>query len=604
MLRPAFSLMGNAEWYTFERSGSNPFSAPRRAASRCYAARVEAPNRGPRRRDLAILCALAAALLLPDLGGPRLWADEGDTAVFARNILARGLPYAWDGRTFTDSDRGRRLNADLLLVGTPWLPYYLTAASFAALGESAFAARLPFALCGIGCAALLYLLVEALTRDRRVAVCAVLLLLGSVQFLLFARQCRHYAPNALLSVAALLGFVRLRERPRAPGFALASVLLFHTHPLPAAAVLGSTGAAALALPGFRAARRPWLAWLGLVSLLTLPWLALAWSGFQVNASPLAGAGELPRRVAQVGVEAAEAVPLLGWLLLGAAGAGSLRAGDRDLLGLALAAVGALAALLALSLSVGELFVLGIRYAVGLLPLAAAVTAVLAVRAAGASRLRLALLLALFVATHLPGASLLYLLFSRGSAHDATGIGFHQPKGAAGPWLRREWPGYLRELRGSDPGTVAGIVDYLARHAGPDDLLVTNYEWEPLAFHTRLPQALKILPDYEIREAARAAGLPDYVFEATDARFVVWRPPWEGYQGYVLAQVRSALEARGRRLERVASVPETVWENRPELHFHRFPGVGYLYPLDVLRSGHGHGGPASIFRVTDVAPPAP
>jgi 4-amino-4-deoxy-L-arabinose transferase-like glycosyltransferase len=596
--------MGNAEWYTFERSGSNPFSALRRRVSRCYAARVEAPNRGSWRRDLPVLCALAAALLLPDLGGPRLWADEGDTAVFARTILARGLPYAWDGRTFTDSDKGRRLDDRLLLVGTPWLPYYLTAASFAALGETALAARLPFALCGIGCVALLYLLVQELTRDRRAALAAALLLLGSVQFLLFARQCRHYAPNALLTLAALLGFVRLRVRPRAPGFALATLLLFHTHPLPAAAVLGATGAAAFALPGFRATRRPWLAWLGVVLLLALPWLAVAWGGWQENASPLAALAELPRRLAQVGVESAEALPWLGWLLLGVAAAGRLGAGDRDLLGLALAGVAALAVLLALSLSVGELFVLGLRYAVGLLPLAAAVTAVLAVRAAGPSRLRLALLLALFVATHLPGASLLYLFFSRGSAHDATGIGFHQPTGAAGPFLRREWLGYLRELRGSDPGTVSAVADYLARHAGPDDLLVTNYEWEPLAFHTNLPQALKVLPDYEILPAARAAGLPDYVFDASAARFVVWRPPWEGYQGYRLADVRGSLAARGRRLERVASVPETVWENRPELHFHRFPGLGYLYPLDLMRSGYGHGGPSSIFRVTDVAPTAP
>lgn len=550
---------------------------------------------------------LAAALLLPDLGGPRLWADEGDTAVFARTILARGLPYAWDGRTFTDSDRGLRLNDDLVMVSTPWLPYYATSASFAVLGVTAFAARLPFVLCGVGCMVLLYLLVEVLTRDRRAAVTAALMLLGSVPFLLFARQCRHYAPNALFTVATLLGFVRLRERPRAPGFGLGAVLLFYCQPLAAAAALASAGAAAFVLPGFRTARRPFLAWLGVILLLTLPWLAAGWSGVEENTSLLPQVAELPERLVRVGIESAEAVPLLGWLLLAMAGATAGRwglSGDRELLGLALLGLGAFAGMLALALSVNELSVLGLRYAVGMFPLAAAVTAVLAVRAAGENLLRLALLVALFVGTHLPGASLLYVLSAGVPAPDATRPHFHQPQRWLGRFLRQEWLGYLLELRGSEPGSVSGIVDYLSLHAAPDDLLVTNYEWEPLAFHTDLPQALKILPHFEIRDTARAAGLPDYVFEASDARFVVWRAAWEGYQGYRFAEVRRALERRGRRLERVASVRETLWENRPELHFHRFPRLGHLYPRDVARFGYGVAPPVGIYRVIEAAPAAP
>jgi len=568
---------------------------------------VNQPNRERRRRDLALLCVLASALVLPGLGGARLWADEGDTAVFARTILARGLPYAWDGRTFTESDRGLRLNDDLVMVGTPWLPFYATAASFAVLGKSAFAARLPFALCGIACVALLYLLVEALTRDRRTALTAALLLLGSVPFLLFARQCRHYAPNALFTVVALLGFVRLRERPRAPGFALGAVLLFYSHPLPAVAALATSAAAALLLPGFRAARRPCFAWLGVVLLLTLPWFALGTSGMRENSTFLERAADLPLRLAQVGLESAECLPLLGWLVLAAAlaKAGRLSArGDRDLLGLALLGLGAFAGLLAAALSVGELFVLGLRYGVGMFPLIAAVTAVLVVRAAGASRLRLALLIALFVATHLPGASLVYALSAGTPASGATRLAFHRPQGTLGLFLRREWVGYLLELRASDPGSVSGIVDYLAHHAAPDDLIVTNYEWEPLAFHTNLPQALKILPGYEIRDRARAAGLPHYVFDASNARFVIWRSAWEGYQGYRFAEVRRAIESGGRRLERVASLRETIWENRPELHYHRFPVLGHLYPRDAARFGYGSAPPVVIYRVIEPAPPGP
>lgn len=565
---------------------------------------VVAPNRGTRQRDVLMLCAVATALLLPNLGGPRLWADEGDTAVFARTIVARGLPFAWDGRTFTDSDRGRRLNADLLLVGTPWLPYYVTAGSFAVLGESAFSARLPFALCGVASVALLYLLVLRLTADRRAALAAAVLLLGSVQFLLYARQCRHYSLNALLTLVVLIGFLRLRERPRDPLFAIAAVLLYHTHPLPAVATLAAAGGLAVLHPAFRAARRPFFGWLAVVVLLALPWLWVSFGGWQENSSFLASAGELPLRLAQVGIEAAEFVPLLGWLVLAIAAARRLGTGDRAFLALAGAGIATPLLLLALSLSVGELFALGLRYVVGILPLAAGVTGVLAARASRSSNLGLAALLVLFTATHLPGASLLFAAFPKGIVHDRTGLTFHQPQRPIGPWLRLELPGYLRELSKTDPGSVTWIAEELAKRASPEDILITNYEWEPLYFHTNLRQGLKIFPEHEIVEAARAQGLPSYVFEAKGARWVVWRDPWEGsHLGYRLARVRRELALSGARLQRVASVPETVWENRPELHFHRFPGLDHIYPLDIARFGYAPGRSATIFRVIEGEAPA-
>jgi 4-amino-4-deoxy-L-arabinose transferase-like glycosyltransferase len=542
-----------------------------------------------------LLAALAGALLLPNLGGTRLWADEGDTAVFARTIGERGLPYAWDGRTFTESDRGQRLNADLLMVSTPWLPYYLAALSFAVLGESSLAARLPFALCGIASVALLYLLVLEVTRERRGALAAALLLLASVQFLLYSRQCRYYSLAILLCLVALLGFVRLRERPRDPVFGIASLLLLHTHPLPAAAVLAGTSGLAVAHPSFRATLRPLVAWLALLALLTLPWVWVAWTGWGESRNLDGVARELPFRLGQLGIEMAEVVPVLGWLALAVAARRRLEAADRDWLALCLAPLAAVAALLVLSVSAHDLWVLGVRYGLIALPLAAGVTGVLAARASGGSGWRLTSLLALFAATHLPGASLLYVLASEpGREHPRVIVA--RPQGALGPWLRLEWLGYAGELWRSNPGTVSRVAEYLAAHARPDDIVITNYSWEPLYFHTNLRQGLKILPDYPIREAARAKGLPDYVFQAAGARWVVWRHPWEGYQGYRLGLVRGELERSGARLLPVAVVPETIWENRPELHFHRFPGRGHLYPGNLRRAGYGSVPMASIFRV--------
>ena len=184
---------------------------------------------------------LALPLFFSELGSGVLWGDEADTAVFARSILQTGVPHAWDGATFTDSDQGKRLTPNLVMVGTPWLPFYLTAASFALLGESVLAARLPFALAGLASVALLYLWIWRATSDRRVSFVASVLLVMSVQFLLYARECRHYALNVLLSLALLLAFQRLRERPRGLAFVAASVALFHTQPLPAVASLTAPG---------------------------------------------------------------------------------------------------------------------------------------------------------------------------------------------------------------------------------------------------------------------------------------------------------------------------------------------------------------------------
>ena len=53
---------------------------------------------------IVVVLVVAAILLFTNLRMDRLWADEGDTAVLARSILKFGVPTAWDGVTFTDSD--------------------------------------------------------------------------------------------------------------------------------------------------------------------------------------------------------------------------------------------------------------------------------------------------------------------------------------------------------------------------------------------------------------------------------------------------------------------------------------------------------------------
>jgi hypothetical protein len=94
----------------------------------------------------------------------------------------------------------------------------------------------------------------------------------------------------------------------------------------------------------------------------------------------------------------------------------------------------------------------------------------------------------------------------------------------------------------------------------------------------------------VYEAARRKGLPEYVFGVDHVRWVVWRPPWEGYQGYRWANVTREILAQGGRMTLVAELKETQWENRENIFFRRYSGGTYLYyPLKKFPS-------AGIFRV--------
>jgi hypothetical protein len=137
--------------------------------------------------------------------------------------------------------------------------------------------------------------------------------------------------------------------------------------------------------------------------------------------------------------------------------------------------------------------------------------------------------------------------------------------------------FIGDLWHDNPGTVAKTCQFLQEHAKAGDVLITNYEWEPLYFHTRLPQGMKILADYPVYEAARRKGLPEYVFGVDHVRWVVWRHAWEGYNGYFGNEVGRQIYAQGGRLTTVAEMAETRWENREDIHFRRFFGDRHLFP---------------------------
>jgi hypothetical protein len=255
-----------------------------------------------------------------------------------------------------------------------------------------------------------------------------------------------------------------------------------------------------------------------------------------------------------------------------------RAGERSLVLVLLSITATYAVLMALSQSRETMWVVGIRQTPAILPFAAMLGA-LAIRRTSRGR-GPAWLVLLFVVAGTRLAELPPWTFWQtptASFDSRAPVTFHVPARLVDRVFKTEWLGYLTSLVRDDPGTVARVSEFLRERARPGDILITNYEWEPLYFHTNLPQGLKILPSYPIYEAARARGLPSYVSSADGVRWIVWRRTWGAYRGQACDQVIKALTDAQIRVEQVATMTETVWENRENLHFRRFPGGRYIYP---------------------------
>lgn len=555
----------------------------------------------------AILAALCLALLLTNLGSDYLWADEGDTAVLASNIVKFGVPRAWDGVTFTDSDKGARENDDLVMVSHPWVQYYVVAASFFVLGENTFSARLPFALAGWLTILLVYAFVCRVTTNRWAAFYAAALTVLSVQFLLYSRQCRNYSLNMLLTCWLFWIFFRMKSVRSCILFALAAILLFHIHPFGIVPV-GVLGILTLIYRPFVPQRR-WF-WLAIPAILifTLPWLALARRGYAEASERVHSIGQFFARFTQYLIESTSVTPLIGVIILlliclvrfrlqspkqvngKATESGPIQKFlEKDEIAFLLVTFATLffygLAMAATQPDVA-LWVLGIRATPAVIPLAAMTAGILMARV---SRGRAAIGLGLLLLLGFTKLGQLPPWIAGAKGHKEIPSPHIPVKVVDGLLCTEQWL-FLRDLWNENPGTVAETCKFLQRVAKPGDALITNYCWEPLYFHTRLPQAMKILSGYPVYEAARRKGLPEYVFGVDHVRWVVWRPAWEGYQGYRWANLAREILAQGGRITLVAEVKETHWENREDIFFRRYSGGIYsYYPLQKFP-------PAGIFRV--------
>jgi len=226
-----------------------------------------------------LVVGLSAVLCFCGLGRRTLWQDEGETAVLARRVLIDGVPgvlsrYNLVEQGLSQYDRKYRWTYH------PWGQFYLTAVSFAVFGQTNFAARFPFALCGVLTVALLFVFVWRHWQDLATAALSSLLLATSTAFVLHCRQCRYYGLSMLTCLAVVVVFVELMKRPCRVWWIVFGVAL-------AAQFYTDFGTLTVILPGLAVslwpmdARREQLIAaaksFGLAALLMTPGLILHWN---------------------------------------------------------------------------------------------------------------------------------------------------------------------------------------------------------------------------------------------------------------------------------------------------------------------------------------
>ncbi|MBI3288159.1 MAG: hypothetical protein HYZ74_01420, partial [Elusimicrobia bacterium] len=180
------------------------------------------------------LLGLGALLLFWNLGRPALWQDEAETALRAESILETGAPrMTLNGARVTaqPSLTAHEGNAAGVWTWNTWLPAYLVAASFAVLGRTPLAARLPFALAALATLFLFWRLFEEDEDAKRpwAAQAGLALLVLSPAFLLFARQARYYALTALGAVLVMRAWRRMLDGKAGGALALVLALQFLLH---------------------------------------------------------------------------------------------------------------------------------------------------------------------------------------------------------------------------------------------------------------------------------------------------------------------------------------------------------------------------------------
>lgn len=173
-----------------------------------------------------MLLLFSSFLLFQNLGHYALWDDETYTALGAKGVLKTGDTSAVIDHNIVGF-RGGIMLKELCDRFTPPLPTYLAAASFFVLGANSFAARFPFALCGLASLLLIVIWLRRAKAPPLIWNLMLIAILGNASLFLYFRQSRYYAPVILSAIG--LGYLYCnwrRTRLHILLFAFVSVCLF------------------------------------------------------------------------------------------------------------------------------------------------------------------------------------------------------------------------------------------------------------------------------------------------------------------------------------------------------------------------------------------
>ena len=133
--------------------------------------------------------AIASIFFFARLGHYALWDDEAITALTAQGVLKTGDTSAVLGQNILAYRNGLLLH-NMKDRSTPPLQFYVVAPFLAIFGNTALAARLPFAICGLACVALILWWMHRDDASTLMWILMCMGILGNVSLFLFFLQSR------------------------------------------------------------------------------------------------------------------------------------------------------------------------------------------------------------------------------------------------------------------------------------------------------------------------------------------------------------------------------------------------------------------------------
>jgi 4-amino-4-deoxy-L-arabinose transferase-like glycosyltransferase len=484
---------------------------------------------------------VAGILIFASLGERCLWQDEAETAMLGRSILRVGVPVAFDGINLVSQEPGREFGADHVWRWSPWIQFYLAAASMKFFGATTFAARLPFAILGFLTLPLTYISAARAFASRAVARLSTLFLGFSVPFLLHIRQARWHAPAYLCVALLLMAILGMRTRASFTAlFVVAGTLLFYTNYFVAICAIVALVAASIVLDRGRLFLKRITIGAGATALLALPGILY----FQVlTRGAASGGGQTSTQLAYYMAALCTFILPLPVIVI----VFFVRT-QRRVIAFLLTFIELFIA--ALSLAPWQMF----RYATTIVPAAALLMGIasawLLERSRNLGIIVIALLLTTNVLHQLP-------------------FGYAEARGAkeADP---RVFPivAYLDEITHHlhDPECV--VAAYLSAHAQPGDTVVATYGDLPVMFYTGLRTAGGL-------QGQPLPENPEWILVRT---FAISGDPMK--DGRVMNYARHHVDLT--RYAEVLSVPDPMLSNAPDPAYHRYSDAADARELKLIR----------------------